>query len=116
MAARATNLDIVVDACEFWSQLKESLMDASRNNCDDDDDGGSAAASKMLQQIDGQTPLCKGYLDLCAILHQQCKRLQRAETLSSGTVVTLEIDGDEQRELKGMSVANFRDVQEDFFL
>lgn len=60
--------------------------------------------------------MCKGYLDLCAILHEQCKLLLREETLGSGARAALEIDAEEQRELRGMSVAHFRDAQEDFFL
>lgn len=36
--------------------------------------------------------------------------------MSNGARVALEIDGEEQRELRGMSIANFRDVEEDFFL
>ena len=40
----------------------------------------------------------------------------REQTLASGAAVYLEIDADEQRDLKGMSIADFRDAEEDFFL
>lgn len=36
--------------------------------------------------------------------------------MSNGARIAIEMDAEEQREVRGMSIVNFRDTEEDFFL
>ena len=53
---------------------------------------------------------------MCVILHEQCKLILKEESLTNGVKMLLEVDPDEQSELRGMTVNHFRDSEEDFFL
>lgn len=105
IAARAKNLDIVFQTSEFWTNLKENLLTASKEF----NDQNNLSQSQILMQIDQKSPFCQSYIDMLLLLHQQCQLLLQEQKAPNGAAVLLEIDADEQSELRGISVSHFRD-------
>ena len=68
MVLNSPNLKISISACEFFIQMRQSLVDSIRESVGWDESADSNQVGQTLAHIDSQVQLCQRYLEACQIL------------------------------------------------